>query len=57
MSTVTSVDTATNSDEKVSVQEIPEVMLDNDGRGVQVDRDDGGVENSLKISGHDGGTG
>jgi hypothetical protein len=52
VSTVKPVDAATNGDEEVGVWEIPKVMLDDDGRGIWVNRSYGSVENGFKKGRH-----
>ena len=52
MSLMKSVYNAANGDEKVGIGKIPEMVFNNDRRGVWIDRGDSSIEDGFKIGRH-----
>jgi hypothetical protein len=52
MSSMESIYDASNGDEKVGVGKVPEVVFNDDGRGIRINRGDCSIENGFKVGRH-----
>ena len=52
MSPMKSIYDAANGNEKVGVGKVPEVVFNNDGRGIRINRGDGSIEDGFKVGRH-----